>query len=104
MPPLGPAPLQIAMRIRPIGMPAGTRRRPPRPHPGDPGGDNCGVHPASGLRVQVAGFGHHQGSDILTDPSRGEELEVAGRSNHNARAIPSSREPSVGDTWQANAI
>ena len=29
--------------------------------------------------------------------------KVAGRSNHNARAIPSRREPSVGDTWQAQS-
>ena len=75
VPAFGPAALQVAVRVGCVGVRAGTGRGPPRPHPVDPGGHNGGIHPTSGLRVQVAGFGHHQAGDILADPAAGEQPE-----------------------------
>ena len=93
----------IPVRIRLVGgrghrpPPAAAPSRPPRRR--QPSG-----RLADGRCGKMPGFGHHQGGDILADPPAVSSRKVSGRSNHNARAIPSRRDPSVGETWQASAI
>ena len=71
-------------------------------HPASPAAI-CASTGAAPVGVEVAGLGHHQAGDVEADPPVRSRAAVAGRSVCRARAMPSRREPSVGETRQARA-
>ena len=101
--PFGLAPLHVRLGVGGVGAPTGTRCSLPHPHAREPGGRDLSVDAAPEACIQMPRFGDNQGGDTFADPS-GSSRNVSGKSNHNARAIPSRRDPSHGDTLQANPI